>query len=121
MATVVDREKLLAELDVLLQGVEATLSAVVGNSSLCQISKDGQPANVVKYNEGKTYAVRTVCRLIADAPDPQGQLLAALDKAKNSLDRHQNGRIQHPDWISYYRGEVDGYQAAQNLIRDAQE
>jgi hypothetical protein len=109
-------ENLLSALDTLIQGVEATLSAVVGDSSLCQISKDGEPANAVKYNEGKYYAVRTVRRLVAEETNPIPRISAVFDKARVSLDRYQHGRIQHPDWISYYRGEVDGYRAAEQIV-----
>lgn len=107
-------EKKLPQLETLLTGVEATLTALVGNSSLCQIGREGQPANAVKYNEGKYNALRTARRLL-DSPDFEAGLQAALAKAETSLKVYRHGRLQHPDWISYYQGEVDGYRAVTEL------
>ena len=112
------REMLLLNLDSLVQELEATLRGLVGESSLCQISKEGQPANAVKYNEGKYYAVRTAQRLVNQQPDAVGTIEDELDKATRSLMRYKTGRIQHPDWISYYQGEIDGYQAVKRLMAE---
>jgi hypothetical protein len=106
--------KLIPQLETLLAGVEATLTALVGDSSLCQIGREGQPANAVKYHEGKYNALRTVRRLL-DSPDFEAGLQAALAKAEKSLNVYRHGRLQHPDWISYYQGEVDGYRAVSEL------
>lgn len=108
-------QTLLPQLDILLAGVEATLTALVGDSSLCQLGREGQPANAVKYNEGKYNALRTARRLF-DAPDFAAGLQAALVKAEKSLQVYRHGRLQHPDWISYYQGEVDGYRAVAELV-----
>ena len=110
------RETLLLNLDSLIQELETTLKALVGESSLCQISKEGQPANVVKYNEGKYYAVRTAQRLVSQQVDAVDAIEDGLDKANRSLSHYKTGRIQHPDWISYYQGEVDGYHVVKQLM-----
>jgi hypothetical protein len=111
-----DRETLLVNLDSLIQELEAVLKALVGESSLCQIGKEGQPANAVKYNEGKYHAVRTAQRLFSQQSDAVNTIENQLDKATRSLIHYKTGRIQHPDWISYYQGEVDGYQAVKRLM-----
>lgn len=110
------RETLLLNLDSLIQELETTLRTLVGESSLCQIGKEGKPADVVKYNEGKYYAVRTAQRLVSQQADAADAIEDGLDKATSSLIRYQTGRIQHPDWISYYQGEVDGYQMVKQLM-----
>ncbi len=107
-------EKLLAEINTLVQEVETTLSNLVGDSSLCLIGKSGRPANAVKYAEGKYHALRTAARLVGRKMREGGpaDIWPALEAEGRQAERflhHYQERGAGAAWVSYYQGETDGY------------
>ena len=100
-----------------LAEAETHLAGLVGNSSLCAIGKQGNAPNAVKYAEGRYVALRAARGMAGESPaNVKEKLKLALTAAEESLRRYQTAKIKSNDWLSYYQGEVDGYQTALELF-----
>lgn len=96
----------MGTIDEQLSALQEQLGAVVGDASLCTVSRAAGPVPGVKYLEGAVTALREVRRAIGDGDEQASALERALARWRSELQRARE-REMGPDWLAYRAGGVD--------------
>lgn len=96
-------EPLIARLDLLIRHDEDELRKIAGDSSLCAISRTGKPVPAIKYQEGRTTALRDLRRRIKSGSDWS----AAVAEVSQGLSSQASLAARSADWSAYVEGGRD--------------
>jgi len=104
----------VASIDEQLAGLVEQLGAVVGDASLCTVSRAaGGPVPGVKYLEGGVMALREARREVQRGSERAAAVSAALERWRGELERARERELGR-DWLSYRAGGVDALEDAAN-------
>jgi len=108
-----EHESLLAQLQAMRLESESAMLEHAGDTSVCQIHKDGQVTGGLKYQEGRLVAVSDAMRQIKaqQQADVDAIVLAQLEKWQAQLTRHQTQAQPALSWVAYAQGGVDALEA----------
>lgn len=114
-------DSLLDHLEVLRQAAEAAIRQQTGETSVCQVHKDGRVTGGLKYHEGRLVAlsdlVRELKRSSASSREAIAALLAdAVQRWEIQLARHQGSERPSILWVAYSQGGVDAMTEIQHLL-----
>ena len=85
---------------------EQDLAAVLGDRSLCTVSRSAGPVPTAKYHEGRVAALSELGRTLRAVDEPDTPLADTIARWRAALDRDVE-LARSADWRAYRAGGVD--------------
>jgi len=114
--------KLISSLMQLSHQAEQAFNNSAGNQSVCQLHKQGQVTNGLKYYEARDYVIRQILKTARDEQATWEKIIQNLDQIDTKHLALKNSLIlTSPDWQSYVAGALSMVADIRSLLAETYE